>query len=306
MTEGEQPAEELDSPPPERQTTPFLLLQFFIFPMAIVAVCVTVFVLFGLIAAERKTARDYLSEIRSGSSTTRWQAAYALSSLLQNGTEKAIADPRFVPEAIALFEQSGNDDPRVRQYLAVALGRLGDRRAVSPLLRFLEQAGKDTDSEAVIYATWALGKLADEKALPLLIRLASADDRGLRKTAVHSLGSFSDPGADKALEEALKDGVEDVRWNAALGLAHHGKALAAPVLLEMLDRRHLSNVEGLTPEQRQGALLQAVEAAKSLGEASLRPALEILASGDPDLKVREAAQGALARTESGKPPLQGS
>ena len=43
---------------PERQTTPFLVLQFFIFPMAIVAVCVAVFVIFGLVAGESKGPKD--------------------------------------------------------------------------------------------------------------------------------------------------------------------------------------------------------------------------------------------------------
>ena len=47
-----------------RQTTPFLVLQFFIFPMAIVAACVAVFVIFGLISSDAKTARDHLAEVR--------------------------------------------------------------------------------------------------------------------------------------------------------------------------------------------------------------------------------------------------
>jgi hypothetical protein len=70
------------APPPEgseeqpvRQTTPFLVLQFFIFPLSIVAVCVTVFVIFGLIASEGKGPRQYLDEVRTGSANRRWQAA---------------------------------------------------------------------------------------------------------------------------------------------------------------------------------------------------------------------------------------
>jgi HEAT repeat protein len=290
---SEEPAEEEASQLEERQTTPFLVLQFFIFPLAIVAVCVTVFILFGLIAAERRGARDYLQEIRSGSSNTRWQAAYALSSLVQSGDKKTLADPRFLPEALDLFEHSGNDDPRVRQYLAVTLGRLGDPRAVPVLMGFLEKATPDTDSETRIYATWALGALGDRAAVPLLLRLAASDDKGLRKTAVHSLLPFSGPEVDAALEAASKDAVEDVRWNAAIALAGRKDPLAVPVLLEMLDRAHLAKVEGLTPEQRQEALLGAVAAAQSLGGDALEKALEGLAAQDPDLKVREAAQEAL-------------
>ena len=59
---GDAPA---GSPGPDegpRQTTPFLVLQFFIFPMAIVAACVAVFVIFGLISSDAKTARDHLAD----------------------------------------------------------------------------------------------------------------------------------------------------------------------------------------------------------------------------------------------------
>ena len=298
MTEEPEPIAR-DVPPPEepgpRQTTPFLVLQFFIFPMAIVAVSVTVFVLFGLIAAERKSARDYLSEIRSGSSNTRWQAAYALSTLVQSGNPKALSDPRFVPEAVSLFEQSGNDDPRVRRYLAVTLGRVGDRRAVGPLIHFLEEAGPTADPESAIYATWALGTLGDPAAIPLLVKLAAGEDRDLRKAAIHALGSFHEPAAEAALENALVDAIEDVRWNAALALARRGNPAAAPVLLQMLDRTHLATVQGLTPAQREDAMLAAVTATGGLKSASLQKVLERLAASDLDLKVREAAQQALVQ-----------
>ena len=87
--------------------------------------------------------------------------------------------------------------------------------------------------------------------------------------------------------------MEDVRWNAALGLARQKDERAAPVLLQMLDRDHLAQVEGLRPDQAQEALLQAVAGAGSLAHPTLRPALEKLRTSDPDLKVREAARVAL-------------
>src|SRR5438445_766056 len=77
-----------EEPLRERQTVPFLVLQFFVFPLAIVAVCVAVFVVFGLIAGESKGARDYLAEVRSGGANRRWQAAFELSKVLQAGRDK--------------------------------------------------------------------------------------------------------------------------------------------------------------------------------------------------------------------------
>ena len=281
---------------PERQTTPFLVLQFFIFPMAIVAVCVTVFVVFGLIASEGKSARDYLGEVRSGGANRRWQAAFELSKVIQGKKDAALEDPRFAPEAIALFKDSANDDPRVRRYLALALGRLGDRAAVPALREALDEDA--ADSETVIYSIWALGTIADPVAVPDLVRFAQSEDRGYRKAAVHALGAFgTDAGAHAALVAALGDAADDVRWNAAIALGRRGDPAAAPVLLHMLDRPALARTEGVTPEQAEAATLSAIPAAAAQRDASFRTALEALRDKDPSLKVREAAREALAAAQ---------
>src|SRR5262249_12724746 len=129
--------------PDPRQSTPFLVLQVFLFPLSIVAVCVTVFVLFGLIASEGKGPRQYLDEVRTGSANRRWQAAFELTKVLQAHRDPALKDPRFVEEAVRTFTESAGDDPRVRRYLALALGRLGDRRAVPALLQAAKDAAAD-------------------------------------------------------------------------------------------------------------------------------------------------------------------
>lgn len=287
---------------PERQAFPFLVLQFFIFPLAIVAVCVTVFVVFGLIASEGKGARDYLSEVRSGGASRRWQAAFELAKLLKTGKDPALAEPRFAAELVALFDEAGSDDPRVRRYLALALGRLGDPSAVPSLVKASQQAeggdASQADSETQIYAVWALGEIGDPAALPELTRLTGSEDRGVRKAAVHALGAFDTPESRAALERSLVDAAEDVRWNAALALGRRGQAAAVPVLLEMLDRGQLATVEDMTSEQREEALVAAAQAAAGLDDPALAEALQALRTRDPSLKVREAARTALERPRS--------
>jgi HEAT repeat protein len=282
--------------PPQRQRTPFLVLQFFIFPMAIVAICVLVFVLFGLVASEGRGARDYLNEVKTGGANRRWQAAFELSKVLQAGRDPALRDASFISEVARVFDESAADDPRVRRYLAVALGRLGDKRAVPVLLKALEEpaAGASTDPDTRIYAVWALGVIGDAEALPRLLALASHEDAGLRKAAVYALGAFASDESKGVLAKALADPVEDVRWNAALALARSGDARAAPVLLQMMDRAHLSQVTGLSEPQRDEAMLEAVKVAASVPDHSVRQALERLRDGDSSLKVREAARSALA------------
>jgi HEAT repeat protein len=296
------PSAEAGAPePPERQAFPFLVLQFFVFPLSIVAVCVTVFVVFGLIASEGKHARDYLAEVRSGGATRRWQAAFELAKLLRAGKDPALADARFGEELVALFQDAGRDDPRVRRYLALALGRLREPRAVPALLAAIREdadagpAEGQPDSETRIYAVWALGEIGAPAALPELVGLAGHEDAGVRKAAVHALGAFRAPEARAALERALADAAADVRWNAALALARQRDAAAAPVLAEMLDRRRLEAVPEMTAEQREQTLLAAAQGAAALGAPELSAALRALRDGDPSLKVRDAARAALAQ-----------
>jgi HEAT repeat protein len=286
------PEDELPAAP-ERQSTPFLVLQFFVFPMAIVASCVAVFVVFGLIAAEGKSAREYLADVRSGGTNRRWQAAFELSKVIQAKKDTALQDPRFLDELLALFEDAAKDDPRVRRYLALALGRVGDARAVPALLKVLAEHDAHGDSETLIYSIWALGAIRDPAALPELVRLAGAEDDGVRKAAVHALGTLPGQAARERLVQSLADPVEDVRWNAALGLARRGDPAGAPVLRGMLDRRHLAGVAGLSDEQREEAMLAAIAAAGQLQDAELRSALAELRKRDPSLKLRNAAGAVL-------------
>jgi HEAT repeat protein len=297
-TETQTTAPEAEPEAPPRQTTPFLVLQFFIFPMAIVAVCVTVFVIFGLIASEGKGARAYLDEVRTGSANRRWQAAFELSKVLQARKDPALAEPGFATELVRVFDGAAADDPRVRRYLALALGRLGDAHAVPALIRAADpQADATADPDTQVYAVWALGAIGDPEAIPTLVKIAASEDAGLRKAAVHSLGSFPGDAARAALLKALNDPVEDVRWNAAVALARRRDPAAVPVLLQMMDRGHLATIPDLNDEQREEAILLAVQAAGVVPDPGLRAALEGLRDSDPSVKVRAAARAALEGTQ---------
>lgn len=283
---------------PQRQTTPFLVLQFFVFPMAIVAVCVAVFAIFGLIASEGKGAREHLADLRRGGGmfdNQRWQAAFALSGAIESQRDALRRDPRFAAELLQAFEESRQwSDPQVRRYLVLAMGRLGDPQAVPVLRRVLAEPEAGADAATRLYALWALGAIADPAALPELLAAAQSPDAGARKAAAHALGAFRDDGSREALRAALSDATADVRWNAALALARRADASGVPVLREMLDRRQLASVAGLDGAQSDLVVEQAVAAAAALGAVELRPELERVRDSDPSLKARAAARQALA------------
>lgn len=76
-------------------------------------------------------------------------------------------DPRYVPELIAAL-RDGNGN--VRRLAASALGKIGDPRAVEPLLTLLARESKPQVRQ---YAIKALGKIGDPRARAALERIAS-------------------------------------------------------------------------------------------------------------------------------------
>jgi hypothetical protein len=57
---------------------PALAVQFFLIPLAVVALTVVVYVGFRSLVADDRTAEDYLTDIRNGGTNRRWPAAYEL------------------------------------------------------------------------------------------------------------------------------------------------------------------------------------------------------------------------------------
>ena len=101
------------------------------------------------------------------------------------------------------------------------------------------------------------------------------------------------------LEVLLEDGVADVRWNAALALARLGEDTGLPVIEEMLDRDLAGQVPGITPEQQEDAMVEAVKALAGFDGPASEGILRRLADSDPSLKVRQAAIEVLRRRQAG-------
>src|SRR5438045_248418 len=164
-----------------------ILYQFVIFPLGIVVVAVGIFFLFGKLATEQHTIPDYLNTIRSGSAHERWQAAYQLSKSLKRGEAKRY--PNLEVQVASLYVSSKHDDPRIRRYLSMVLGSLGDRRA-TPLL--VDALG-EKDVETRIYALLALADLRDPAAVPAVMTAAGDEEKDVRQTALYTLGSIGHP-----------------------------------------------------------------------------------------------------------------
>jgi HEAT repeat protein len=271
-----------------KESSKTILFQFVVFPLGIVAVAVGIFFLFGKLASDEQTVPDYLNEVRSGGRHERWQAAYQLSQLINAGQAKKY--PHLVDDVEAAYRDAKGDDPRIRRYLSMVLGNLGDRRA-TPLL--VEGLG-DADPEARIYAALALGRLRDPAAVPALLKAFSTDERDIRKAAAYALGEIGDPRAIPALEAALNDDIADVRYNAAIALARFGDTHAIGVIREMLDRSRLDRVAAMRPDQKEQTMLAAIAALMKIAPEEAPALLGPIAQRDESLQVRAAAKQALA------------
>ncbi|HEY6064665.1 MAG TPA: HEAT repeat domain-containing protein [Thermoanaerobaculia bacterium] len=302
MTEGPPPEEPVpdDEEPPSGSAAGRLVFRFFVLPLLVVGTAVGIFLLFSLMTFERRSPRDYLSEVRGGSAGRRWQAAFELSrriGAMKPGPERdAIAS-----ESLRLFRTlspSRSEDVRVRRYLVLVLGKLRDRAALPDLVR----AAGDPDAETRLYAIWALGMIGDPQALDAVLEASRSDDPGMRKMAAYVMGKLGARRAVERLKVLLEDRVPDVRWNAAIALASLGDGSGVAVLRSMIDRDALARQAPLTSDQTEAAMVNALKAFALLKDEGSLPLLEKVAREDPNLRVRDAARSAIEATRKGAAP----
>jgi HEAT repeat protein len=213
---------------------------------------------------------------------------------------KVRADRTLGPELVKAFVEAKDYDPRVRRYLALAIGRL-DPPLPADAVDKLSQALEDPDSESRISAIWALGSSGDETVVPKLEPLYASSDPGIRKMVVYALGALPGDAQLQVLREALEDSAPDVRWNAAIALARHDSRDGVRVLSQMLDRSYVEKTVqrdvNLISEDDENpiddVIISGLRAAATLKDTTLRASVENLSQQDRSLKVRQAALEAL-------------
>lgn len=137
--------------------------------------------------------RQLLAEMRDVSKEKRRTAVMKLGMA---GGDQAV-------RALMIAVQDDYEDLIVRGRAALMLGKLGDTRAVEPLIRALDAPGHQTP----LYAAQALGKLGDSRAIPPLRTIA---ERGRDKTheaareALRRLG-YDEDGEAEADDASLPE-----------------------------------------------------------------------------------------------------
>jgi HEAT repeats len=273
---------------------PAVAVQFFLIPLLVVGATVLVYIGFRSLVTDDRSAQEYLTDIRSGGSNRRWPAAYELSRLMADPEFTKSQEAILAPELVRAFADSRDDDPKVRQYLALTLGKLNPPIPAEGR-QLLIEALNDPDSQTRINAIWALGSLRDASAAQEIAQMYGSDDAGVRKMAVYALGSMPSDAGNETLVKALEDAEVDVQWNAAIALARHNRHEGAQVLSRMLDRAYVERNVTRQPKSREEVdpvgevMISGLRAIAALKESTLSEQVRTLSRDDESLKVRQAA-----------------
>ena len=262
---------------------------------------------------------------------SHWQQAYALAELLRDPQHAGLKrDAALATELAALLEaqldaaQLDANRVNMRIFLCRALGEFTVPSVQPVLIRAgrlergpAEIAVRRSAVEALAaHAAQGRPGVLENNAALLETLIAAARESGqasaeqtqraeLRASAAFALGVLGGDPALEQLQRMLDDPIPNVRYNAATGLARHGRTAAMPVLLEMLD---LHNSEAVAGENSPAGrawkhalvLANAIRAAQQLvqrnPQADRQPlvtAVQALANADLTPAVRSQAREAL-------------
>ena len=186
-----------------------------------------------------------------------WQAA---SDALNELDEKAV-NP--------LIEALSHEKPRVRAKAALALGKIGDARAVEALSVLFH----DEDSDVRTEAATALGTIGNGKAIQHLTKAVHDKNAEVRWCGVWGLWQVGDTSAVEPLIYALSDSNDKIRELAVVGLRATRDSRAIQPLIGALD------------DKSESVQQSAIKSLAALGGIAVEPLIQALESGNKTVKT---------------------
>ena len=260
----------------------------FVFPMLIAVTMAVLLSGIVLLTHEEETPETLITAIKTGAPSKRWQKAYELSNEL-NREGGMIRGAGIMHEVIHILNDKEHYDAKTRAYMAMALSRFQNDEAEAALRKALREADDSEDPKLTLFLMWSVGNFKHPDAAQDVVRFLESQHDDLRKTAAYVLGALGDKRVISKLKRSLEDSVVDVQWNAAASLARLGDNSGAEVLLQMLDRNRLQNVQRLNEVEIERVMVNAAKALGLVHYSEAVPVLEKISKTDPNLKVRETA-----------------
>lgn len=300
-----------DEEPPQHVPGSFLeaLPQFFVFPAILVLTLTAIYLLLRVVVGtEAGSARDLLDEFKAAGPHSRWQLMHSLADGLKR--RRLQLDEVPVRELALIYEaemQRVGEGPQGDIMRSTLLHVLAWKHDPS-LTHFAVEALDGASEELVMAALAALATMADPSTVEVIARQLDAPVAGVRLMALGALGNIESPAADAALVAALTASDAMVARNAALLTARRRNLAALPMLLRLLDPESyagdgsmelgLSEFDEASRAQAlagstEAFLIQACQAAATLGDPAVVAGLQKLREPDRSVKVRSAAINAL-------------
>jgi HEAT repeat protein len=146
----------------------------------------------------------------------------ALTRLLGQGSVRSHVVEALVRNGagvvVPLIEQLQAEDLETRQAAAVALGRIGDRRATAPLVAALD------DRELTLVAASALARIGDGAAFEGLVTRLGDPDGAVRQAVIAALNSIGHPHMPHRIAALLTEADPIVRESALRIAGYFGYA----------------------------------------------------------------------------------
>jgi HEAT repeat protein len=221
------------------------------------------------------------------------------------------------------------DQLQLRSFLCRALGMFRSPSVLPVLIRAAETERESVEIDVrrsaleALAAWWAEQEepkpTPDTKLVRVVLDATKASKSAgtsenarsdLRSTATFALGVLGGADAELRLIDLLSDSDMDVRFNAATGLARHGRIEAEPVLLEMLQSsRSSTGLATLSPSTEKWKLqivhrnaLRCIEALAErdgrINSPSVKIAVAELAAASEDVLIQDQAKRTLQALEA--------
>ena len=273
-----------------------LYYAFFLIPLIITIFGVMFFFMFKVLTYETSAPEDYLTDIQIGSATKRWQAAFELSKLLSN-PEMVPTDEGFKNKMISIYEHSIHDNPMVRTYMALAMGRTGQQEYGPTLMNGMN----DKDKGSRLAAIKALGLLAYAPAVNGIQEFADEKySNAERLAATIALGNMGDKSLIPILQKLLDDEEPNIRWDAAIALAKLEDSSGVEVIVNLLDRSYFKHFTEVDEEEEVQAILVAIQVSSQFPSNLFVTNLLKLAAFDKNMQIRDLAIKTLDKTYNRK------
>lgn len=283
---------ELNTNSKEQSTVTVLVHSFFVIPFIIAVFGLIFFFMIQVLIKESSSAEEYLNQVKIGSSTKRWQSAFELGKILSN--PKLIPEGEtFKKEMILTYKNSMNDNPLVRTYLALGMGRTGDQYYGEALMAGIEDVDPNSRSAAINALGMIQYKPAIENIKKILKDKNSNEDR---LTAVIALGMIGDESVVSDLKKLLFDEEPNIRWDASIALAKLGDSSGINEILNLLDRSYFDNYKNVDDWEIAQAMMIAIKITEKLIDDKFIPKLKYIAINDPNMKIRDSALKILKNT----------